>query len=78
MADRFEPIKGNKAEGPMKESFELALEQWSNHPFLALYNKMDEYIRWFEGGQYRLRHRQEELRVVRRDAAHRPLGQERL
>ena len=52
MADRFEPIKGNKAEGPMKESFELALEQWSNHPFLALYNKMDEYIRWFEGDQY--------------------------
>ncbi len=52
MAEKFKPIKGSAAEGPMKDAFIRASEGWSNHPFVALYNKYHEYIRWFEGDQY--------------------------
>ena len=52
MAERFKPIKGTEAEGPMKDAFNRASEDWSNHAFIALYNKYYEYIRWFEGDQY--------------------------
>ncbi|HUX36792.1 MAG TPA: hypothetical protein VMV44_02700 [Rectinemataceae bacterium] len=52
MAEKFTPIKGNKAEGPMKEAFDRTQEEWENHTFLSLYNKFQEYIRWFEGDQY--------------------------
>ena len=52
MAEKFTPIKGSAAEGPMKDAFLRASDGWSNHPLLALYNKYHEYIRWFEGDQY--------------------------
>ena len=52
MAEKFTPIKGTKAEGPMKEAFDRTQEEWENHAFLSLYNKYQEYIRWFEGDQY--------------------------
>ena len=52
MADKFIPIKGTAAEGPAKEAFERTRGEWEDFVFIALYNKMHEYIRWFEGDQY--------------------------
>ncbi len=54
MADeKFKPIRLKELKaGPAKDSFDRTHAEWNDHSFQALYAKLYEDLRWFEGDQY--------------------------